>query len=97
MLSAREVKLKLGNKKDHWYFGYDRERWRMVAPKIKRRLLQDLWEITLWDKLLGRNIPKCDRCKNELLEVPRFILQYPLCEFCCGEYSADALTENKKD
>jgi hypothetical protein len=93
MLSVKEVKVKLGGKTDQWYFGFDRERWGIIVPKIKHRLLRDLWGITLWDRLLGRDIPKCDRCKNELLEVPRFILHYPLCAFCYGEYSADALNE----
>lgn len=93
MLRVDEVKIKLDGKEVHWYFGRDRDRWAVVAPKQKIKWLRELWEVSLWDRLFKRDIPKCDRCKEIILEFPRFILQFPLCDFCYGEYSADALNE----
>jgi hypothetical protein len=93
MLDDSEVKKKLDGKEVHWYFGRDYDRWRLVVTKQKVKWLRELWEVSLWDRLCGRDIPHCDRCKETLFEFPRFILNYPLCDFCYGEYSADALNE----
>ena len=89
MISARDVKIKMHGKELHWYFGKDSDRWKLVVPSIKKRLLRELWEVTLWDRLLGRDVPHCGRCKEENLESLHVILCTPLCDCCYDDYSSE--------
>jgi hypothetical protein len=93
MLNASEAKKKLNGKEFHWYFGYNRERWNLIVLKRKIKWLRELWEVSLWDRLCGRDIPRCDRCKVILLDFPRYISAFPLCECCYDDFICEALND----
>lgn len=94
MLDSVEVKTKLDGKDVHWYFGYDSDKWRKIVPKIKLRLLRSLWEVSLWDRLSGRDIPRCDRCKGKIEGYPHYVLTFPLCECCYDDFHCEALNDH---
>lgn len=94
MLDDSEVKAKLDGQEVHWYFGRDRDRWAVVAPKQKIKWLRELWEVSLWDRLCGRDIPHCDRCKEEIEGYPRYILTFPLCECCYDDFDCESINDH---
>ena len=96
MLNVKEVKQKLGGKDLHWYVRYDRTRWDKIVPKIKRGLLRDLWEVSLWDRLCGRDIPHCSRCKEEIFDMPRYISTSPLCDCCYDDFVCEAINDGEQ-
>jgi len=96
MLDDSEVKNKLDGKDVHWYFGYDYDKWRKIVPKIKLHLLRSLWEVSLWDRISGRDIPHCDRCKEEIEGYPRYILTFPLCECCYDDFNCEAINDGEQ-
>lgn len=94
MLSVKVVKAKLKGKELHWHFNLDRYRWGIIAPKVKKQWLRELWGVTLWDRLWGRDVPPCDRCKEENLDALHVILCKPLCDDCYQDLVADVLTSH---
>ena len=90
MIELDKVKAKLEGLTAWEWCGFDRYDWYRIHPKIKRKLLRELWEVSLLDLwVFKRDIPQCDRCKEEILDIPKYILTFPLCDCCYDDFSCE--------
>ena len=94
MLSKEEVFKKLNGRDVYWHFGYGKARWSKVVLDIKISLLRGLWAVSFVDRCLGKDIPKCERCKEIILEMPSYISNWPHCFECYDDYTIEIKNEH---